>query len=248
MHEDGCRCAAALAVGAGASAGCGGDDEPRGRGRERRRTKPVRVAVIMASLGNDFYIAQKDGRRGGGRRSMPGADVTVSAGPRAGLDGRGRRPDRERDRQGRRRDRGQRLGHQAAAPGAAAGDRRGHPARAVRRAGGRAEGPARGLHRHRQPRRAARPAASGSRQKLPEGGKVGVVLCVAGHPVTTRAARRASRRAAGDGLQGRRRRPTRAATAEKGRKAMEDMLTAPSASSTPCSRPATASRSARRRR
>ena len=79
-----------------------GSTRPAGQAASAKTTppaeKPVRVAVIMASLGNDFYIAQKAGAEEEAAQ-LPGADVTISAGSRAGLDGRRRRPDRERDRQ-----------------------------------------------------------------------------------------------------------------------------------------------------
>ena len=49
----GATCALALTV-----AACG-EDEPAGEASEG--AKPVRVAVVMASLANDFYVAQKAG-------------------------------------------------------------------------------------------------------------------------------------------------------------------------------------------
>ena len=89
----------------------------RSRATRPRATKPVRVAVVMASLDNDFYIAQKEGTEAEAAR-QDGAEVELSAG-RARVDRRGRRADRERDHQARRRDRRQRLGYQAAVAGAA---------------------------------------------------------------------------------------------------------------------------------
>ncbi len=76
MHEDGwprplsrrCRRVRQRERGAGAVGG---------RAKEEQ-AKPVRVAVIMASLGND-YIAQKEGAEEAAS-SLDGADVTVSAG------------------------------------------------------------------------------------------------------------------------------------------------------------------------
>ena len=46
-------CAAAVV------AACGGKEEKPPAAAAK--AKPVRVAVVMASLGNDFYIAQKQG-------------------------------------------------------------------------------------------------------------------------------------------------------------------------------------------
>src|SRR5215218_2363877 len=68
-------CAIVLAVGA---AGCGDDeDEPAPAGASAG--KPVRVAVVMASLGNDFYVAQKEGIEAEAAR-QDGAEIEVSAG------------------------------------------------------------------------------------------------------------------------------------------------------------------------
>jgi ABC-type sugar transport system substrate-binding protein len=69
-----CAAAATLAT----ATGCGGDDGERasaGAGGP----KPVRVAVIMASLDNDFYVAQKEGVEAEAAK-QPDAKVTVSAG------------------------------------------------------------------------------------------------------------------------------------------------------------------------
>ena len=70
----------AAATFAAAVSGCG-DDE--GAGGERasgdQKPKPVRVAVVMASLDNDFYVAQKEGVEAEAAQ-QDGADVTVSAG------------------------------------------------------------------------------------------------------------------------------------------------------------------------
>ena len=59
------------------AAGCG-DDEERS-GDATTGPKPVRVAVVMASLSNDFYIAQKEGIEAEAAR-QEGADVELSAG------------------------------------------------------------------------------------------------------------------------------------------------------------------------
>jgi ABC-type sugar transport system substrate-binding protein len=69
-----CVVAAALA----ALTGCGGDDgEPASAGAEK--PDPVRVAVVMASLDNDFYVAQKEGVEEEAAKQS-GADVSVTAG------------------------------------------------------------------------------------------------------------------------------------------------------------------------
>src|SRR5919106_4612281 len=71
-------CAAALAL-AGA-AGCGDDDDGgAARAGGGDEPKPVRVAVVMASLDNEFYVAQKQGIEAEAARQK-GADVSLSAG------------------------------------------------------------------------------------------------------------------------------------------------------------------------
>ena len=69
-----CAVAATLA----AIAGCGDDGESE---KASAGAKPdrVRVAVVMASLDNDFYVAQKEGVEAEAAK-QPGAEVTVSAG------------------------------------------------------------------------------------------------------------------------------------------------------------------------
>jgi ribose transport system substrate-binding protein len=69
-----CAVAATLA----ALTGCGGDDgEQASAGAEK--SEPVRVAVVMASLDNDFYVAQKAGVEEEAAK-QPDAEVSVSAG------------------------------------------------------------------------------------------------------------------------------------------------------------------------
>lgn len=68
-----CACAAVIA----AVAGCGGDDG--GGASASQGAKPVRIAMIMASLDNEFYVAQKAGIEAEAARQK-NADVTVSAG------------------------------------------------------------------------------------------------------------------------------------------------------------------------
>lgn len=84
MRVDGRRLAAcAAAAMAVLAAGCGGDDAASGGGGGggggEPEAKPVKVAVIMASLDNEFYVAQKEGIEAEAAR-QEGADVTVSAG------------------------------------------------------------------------------------------------------------------------------------------------------------------------
>jgi ribose transport system substrate-binding protein len=70
-----CAGGLALALAAGVAA-CGGGS---GGGGQASKDKPVRVAVVMASLDNDFYIAQKAGAQAEAAQ-LPGAHVTISAG------------------------------------------------------------------------------------------------------------------------------------------------------------------------
>jgi ribose transport system substrate-binding protein len=73
---------AASALLAVAGAGCGEDEETTGGGGEataEAKQAPVRVAVVMASLDNAFYVAQKKGVEEEAAR-QDGADVTVTAG------------------------------------------------------------------------------------------------------------------------------------------------------------------------
>ena len=77
MNTRGVAVMAALAV---VAAGCGGGEVSKtGSEQTAGDPRPVRIAVIMASLGNDFYLAQKEGAEAaaGGEN---GATVEVSAG------------------------------------------------------------------------------------------------------------------------------------------------------------------------
>jgi ribose transport system substrate-binding protein len=220
----GARRWAAVAVGAGlmlAAAGCGEDEAPAGSGAAATKEKPVRVAVIMASLGHDFYIAQKAGAEDEAKRQS-GAEVTFSAGRAQGstddvvglienaiakrvdaiaVNGSDTKPllpalRRVLD-----------AGIPLVLFDAPADELTGRLAAFIgtdNRAGGEAGG-------------------AWLKQQRPEGGNVGVILCVAGHPVTT-ARLEGFKAGAGPGF-------SFVATAdagcdpEKGRKAMEDMLT-----------------------
>jgi ribose transport system substrate-binding protein len=206
--------AMALAV---AVAGCGGEDPPAG---SASKEKPVRVAVVMASLGNDFYIAQKAGAEEAAK-GLIGADVTISAGRAQGstddvvglienaiakhvdaiaVNGSDTKPLLPALR--RVVDAGIPL-VLFDAPADELTSRLAAFIGTDNRAGGEAGG-------------------AWLKQQHPGGGKVGVILCVAGHPVTT-ARLDGFKTGAGPGFKV-------VATAdagcdpEKGRKAMEDML------------------------
>ncbi len=217
----GIRRAVALAALAVVAAGCGGDEASKsGEGQAAGEPRPVRVAVIMASLGNDFYLSQKEGAEeaAGGE---DGATVEVSAGRAQGstdevvglienaiakradaiaVNGSDTKPLLPALR--RVLDAGIPL-VLFDAPADALTDRLAAYIGTDNRAGGQAGG-------------------AWLKQQLPEGGKVGVVLCVAGHPVTT-ARLEGFKAGAGEDFEV-------VATAdagcdaEKGRKAMEDML------------------------
>jgi len=60
-------------------AACGDDEPSGGEPAAATNDEPVRVAVVMASLGNDFYVAQKEGIEAEAAQ-QEGAEVTVSAG------------------------------------------------------------------------------------------------------------------------------------------------------------------------
>lgn len=211
-------CAAVLAMGAAA---CGEENDtaaPAGAAD----AEPVRVAVVMASLGNDFYVAQKEGVEAEAAR-QEGAEVTVSAArsqsstdevvglienaitkdvDAVAVNGSDTKPllpvlRRVLD---------------ADIPlvlfDAPADDLAGEVASYIgtdNAAGGKAGG-------------------AWLRERLPDGGKLGVILCVAGHPVTS-ARFDGFKAGLGDGFE-------IVATAdaqcdpEKGRKAMENMISA----------------------
>jgi len=216
----------AAALAAGLLAGCGGDDDGGEATAEpsvaaAKEAKPVRVAVIMASLGNDFYIAQKEGAEEAAS-SLDGADVTISAGRAQGstddvvglienaiakdvdaiaVNGSDTKPLLPALRKVLDADIPLVLFD---APADELTDRLAAYIGTDNQAGGEAGG-------------------AWLKEQLPDGGKVGVVLCVAGHPVTT-ARYDGFKAGAGDGFEF-----VAEADAgcdpEKGRKAMEDMIT-----------------------
>jgi ribose transport system substrate-binding protein len=224
MRTRGWAAAAAVAALAAGVAGCGSDDKPAGEAASAKTTpakeKAVRVAVVMASLGNDFYIAQKAGAEAEAAK-LPGADVTISAGRAQGSTD---------DVVG--------LIENAIAKDVDAIAVNGSdtkpllPAlRKVIAAGiplvlfdAPADELTSQLAAYIGTDNEAGGEAGGSwlKQQLPDGGKLGVILCVAGHPVTT-ARLDGFKAGAGPGFK-------IVATAdagcdaEKGRKAMEDML------------------------
>jgi ABC-type sugar transport system substrate-binding protein len=201
-------------------AGCGGGDDKPAATAAAAKEQPVRVAVVMASLGNDFYIAQKAGAEAEAARQK-GADVSISAGRAQGstddvvglienaiakrvdaiaVNGSDTKPLLPVLR--RVIDAGIPL-VLFDAPADELTNRLAAYIGTDNRAGGEAGG-------------------AWLKQQLPDGGKVGVILCVAGHPVTT-ARLEGFKAAAGPGFDF-----VAEADAgcdpEKGRKAMEDML------------------------
>jgi ABC-type sugar transport system substrate-binding protein len=218
MRVRGVAVAAVLAAGLVA---CGGEEEQPAAGTAAAaKEKPVRVAVIMASLANDFYIAQKAGAEEEAGR-LEGADVEISAGRAQGstdevvglienaiaqqvdaiaVNGSDTKPLLPALR--RVIDAGIPL-VLFDAPADELTDQLAAYIGTDNRAGGEAGG-------------------AWLKERLPEGGKLGVILCVAGHPVTT-ARLEGFKAGAGPGFDV-------VATAdagcdaEKGRKAMEDML------------------------
>jgi ribose transport system substrate-binding protein len=209
-------------LGAAALAGCG--DDGGGGAAANDSAKPVRIAAILASLDNAFYVAEKDGIEAEAKRH-PEAKVTVGAGRErtasdevisllddaiaknvdaVAIDGSDTKPlipalKRVID---------------AKIPlvlfDAPADELKGQYATFIgtdNEAGGKAAG-------------------EWLKNALPKGGKVGLLLCVAGHPVTL-----ARVKGFEEGLQGGG--PFKIASKleagcdpEKGRKAMEDMLSA----------------------
>jgi ribose transport system substrate-binding protein len=214
-------CAVTIAL-AGASA-CGGSDTRQGASAATATpAKPVRVAVVMASLDNDFYVAQKAGAEAAAA-SHPEAKVTVSAGrERASTDevigliedALAKNVDaiavNGSDTKPLLPALGQVLDAKVPlvlfdAPAETLNDRLAAYVGTDNRAGGEAGG-------------------KWLAEKLPKGGKLGVVLCVAGHPVTT-ARLDGFKAGAGSAFE-------IVATADaqcdraKGRQVMEDMISA----------------------
>jgi ribose transport system substrate-binding protein len=65
-------------LGAAVLVGCG-DDDGAAAGDGAKNAEPVRVAVVLAALDNPFYVAQKDGIEAEAKKH-PDAKVSVSAG------------------------------------------------------------------------------------------------------------------------------------------------------------------------
>jgi ribose transport system substrate-binding protein len=208
-------CAAVLAA---AVAGCG-DDEDKPAPAGATAEEPVRVAAVMASLGNDFYVAQKAGIEAEAAR-QDGADVTVSAG-----------------RSQSSTDEVVGLIENAITKDADAIAVNGSDTKPLLPVLRRVidadiplvlfDAPAEDLdgvtsYVGTDNRAGGEAGGTWLKEQLPDGGKLGVILCVAGHPVTT-ARYEGFKAAMGDGIEV-------VATAdaqcdpEKGRKAMENML------------------------
>jgi ribose transport system substrate-binding protein len=203
--------------------GCGGDDEPPAGAAKPDAAKPVRVAVVLAALDNAFYVAQKEGVEAQAEK-MDGVDLSVSAGRQRtssdevigliedaiakdvdaiAVNGSDNKPlipvlNRVID-----------AGIPLVLFDAPADELKGKYATYIgtdNEAGGRAAG-------------------EWLKQALPDGGEVGLVVCVAGHPVT-----RARVKGFKEGLGGKPFDIAAEADAncdrETGRKVMEDMLSA----------------------
>jgi ribose transport system substrate-binding protein len=215
-------CASILA--AAVLAGCGGDSGGAASADGAKKTEPVRVAVVLAALDNPFYIAQKQGIEEEAAKH-PDAKVTVSAG-------------RERTAS----DEVIGLIEDAIAKGVDAIAVNGSddaplipvlkrviaakiplvlfdaPADALKgqyatyigtdnEAGGKAAG-------------------EWLKQHMPQGGKVGLLLCVAGHPVTVARVNGFEAGLKGGGAFKIVSRVDAECDRDKGRKVMEDMITA----------------------
>jgi ribose transport system substrate-binding protein len=79
MHRGVIAAACAVVLAGGGIAACGDDEEPSGGAAQDGGPKQVRVEMVLASLDNDFYIAQKEGIEAEAAR-QENADVQVSAG------------------------------------------------------------------------------------------------------------------------------------------------------------------------
>jgi ribose transport system substrate-binding protein len=202
-------------------AGCG-DDGDGEQPAAAKKDDAVKVAVVMASLGNDFYVAQKEGIEAEAAK-QDGADVTVSAG-----------------RTQSSTDEVVGLIENAMAKGADAIAVNGSDTKPLIPVLKRVidagiplvlfDAPADELEADVASYIGTDNTAGGEaggawmREHLPSGGNLGVILCVAGHPVTT-ARFDGFKTGLGDGVKV-------VATAdaqcdpEKGRKAMENMISA----------------------
>jgi ribose transport system substrate-binding protein len=215
-------CASILAV--AALTGCGGDDDGGGGAPATGGDKPVRIAVLLASLDNAFYVAEKEGAEEEAK-AHPDAKVTVGAGRERtasdeviallddaiakdvdaiAIDGSDNKPLIPA------------LKRVIAAKiplvlfDAPADELKGQYATFIgtdNEAGGKAAG-------------------EWLKGDLPKGGSVGVLLCVAGHPVTVARVKGFEEGLKGGGPFKIVSRLEAGCDPEKGRKAMEDMLSA----------------------
>ena len=182
MHRRSMSAACAVLLAAGVLAACGDDDgTPEGAAKDSG-PKQVRVEMVMASLDNDFYLAQKEGIEAEAAR-QENAEVHVSAG---------------RERASTEEVIG--LIESALAKGVDAIAVNGSDTKpllpALRRVVSEGvplvlfDAPAEELEGDlaayigTDNEEGGRAAGEWLAGQLPEGGSVGVVLCVAGHPVT----------------------------------------------------------------
>jgi ribose transport system substrate-binding protein len=214
-------CASILAI--AALTGCG-DDGGGAAANDGDDAEPVRIAVILASLDNAFYVAEKEGAEAEAKRH-PEAKVTIGAGRErtasdevigllddaiakgvdaVAIDGSDTKPlipalKRVID-----------AGIPLVLFDAPADELKGQYATFIgtdNTAGGKAAG-------------------EWLRDAMPDGGKVGVLLCVAGHPVTVERVKGFEAGLRGGGRFDIVSRLEAGCEPEKGRKAMEDMLSA----------------------
>jgi ribose transport system substrate-binding protein len=204
-------------------AACGDDGDSGSEPAAAKQDEPVRLAMIMASLGNDFYVAQKEGIEAEAAK-QDGAEVSVSAGRTQsstdevvglienamakgvdaiavnGSDNKPLIPVLERVTD---------AGIPLVLFDAPADELSGEVASYIgtdNEAGGEAGG-------------------AWMREHLPSGGSLGVLLCVAGHPVTT-ARLDGFMAGLGDADIEEVARADAQCDPEKGRKAMENMISA----------------------
>jgi ribose transport system substrate-binding protein len=215
---------AAACVAAAVVAGCGGSDDggKAASAKTPAGPKKVRVAVVMASLGNDFYIAQKEGVDTQAAQEK-NVSVDVSAGREQGST-----------------DDVVALIENAIAKHVDAIAVNGSDTKPLLPVLQKVidakiplvlfDAPADSLDAQlasyigTDNEQGGEAGGAWLKQQLPDGGSLGVILCVAGHPVTT-ARLNGFQQAAGPGFK-----VVQTIDAncdpEKGRKAMEDMLAA----------------------
>jgi ribose transport system substrate-binding protein len=208
--------------GTAALMGCG--DDGGGAAADHGGAKPVRIAVMLASLDNAFYVAEKEGAEEEAK-NHPDAKVTIGAG-------------RERTAS----DEVIGLLDDAVAKGVDAVAIDGSDTKPLIPALKRViaakiplvlfDAPADELKGQYATFIGTDNAAGGKaagdwlKAKMPDGGKVGLLLCVAGHPVTVARVKGFEEGLKGGGTFKIVSRLEAGCEPEKGRKAMEDMLSA----------------------